>query len=99
MPIDGGHADVEHLGNFGHCVLPGVVELAGLVDLLRIHHSRTPPYSASCSSRSETSIGSFTDQIPLELCECAHDREEEPTVGRGGVDTFREAAKTHPLVC
>ncbi len=95
VPVNRGHADMEHLCDLNHRVLLGVIELSGLVDLLWIHYRRAPTHSATGPGRGQACMCALTDEVTFELCEGGHNRKEESAVGSGRVYGLGQTPKSN----
>ena len=93
MPIDGGHADVEHLSNLGHSVLSGVVELLALsIFLAFITEGRPPTRPRALAAARPAWVRSRMRSLS-NSAKRAHDGEEQAAIGGRGVDGLRQTAE------
>ena len=87
MPVEGGPADADDLGDVGqmHPVIPHPLCLGEF----RRRHLRWPALGAPPGrGRGETDLGAFPDQISFLFCESTEDGDEQFATGGGGIDGF-----------
>ena len=71
-----------------------MIELHGLFDLLRVG-ARSAADMAACSSRIQTLFGALGNHVTLKLGDGAHQRKQQLSRWRRGVDLLFQADQMH----
>ena len=84
VPVDRGAADAEGPGDLGRA-LAAIAARPGGGELARIHHGGPPADLALRPRGLQAGHGALVDDVPLQLGEGGHHREEELALAVGGV--------------